>query len=178
MTRSKKVIRNLAIILGLCFLFVIRTPLYLTPLSAHEHSERGLHYGPSDVVHVEDFNGGKYFLAKYDQWYSCDSIQRTLGIFWRPGSGSLGAENDKTKAVAYDCSASDDNYVFYGIINDDRIKMIELTLEDGRILTQTQFYDNMFLIPWTIDNIKNTYFEKIKGYDASDKVIFESDRYN
>lgn len=178
MTRSKKVIRNLAIILGLCFLLVLRTPLYLTPLSAHEHSERGLHYGPSDVVHVEDFDGGKYILAKYDKWYSCNSVEKTLGFFWRPGDGSLGTVNEKTKAVAFSWSASDENSIAYGIINDDRIKTIELTLGDGHILTQTQFYDNMFLIPWTFNNTNNKYFEKIKGYDASNKVIFESDRYN
>ncbi|MCB8814614.1 hypothetical protein [Desulfosporosinus shakirovi] len=174
MSRSQKIVKNLVVFLGLCFLFITQTALYLTPLSAHEHSERSLHYGPSEVVHVEDFDGGKYILANYDKWYSCNSVERTLGFFWRTGGGSIGTENDKTKAVAFSWSASYEHFVAYGIINNARVKRIELTLSNGQVLTQTKFYDNMFLIPWT-DNTDNNYFGKLKGYDASNKVIFESE---
>ncbi|SDH49347.1 hypothetical protein [Desulfosporosinus hippei] len=174
MSRSQKIVRNLVIFLGLCLLFITQTALYLTPLSAHEHSERSLLYGPSEVVHVEDFDEGKYILAKYDRWYSCNSVERTLGLFWRSGGGSIGTENDKTKAVAFSWSASYEHCVAYGIINDDRVKRIELTLSNGQVLTQTKFYDRMFLILWT-DKNNNNYFEKLIGYDASDKVIFESE---
>lgn len=169
MSRSKRVLRNLLVLLGLCFLFVTQTVLYLTPLSAYEHSERSLHYGPSTIVHVEDYDGGKYILAKYDRWFSCNGVRRTLGLFWKPSNWSLGTENDKTKAVAFSWSASQEDFVVYGIINDERVKTLEVTLDDGQILTQTKFYDSMFLIPWTGDK----YLGKLRGYDAADQVIFE-----
>lgn len=169
MSRSKRILRNLVILLGLCFLFVSQTALYLTPLSAYEHSERSLHYGPSTIVHAEDFDGGKYILAKYDKWFSCNSVRRSLGLFWRSGNVSLGAENDKTQAVAFSGSESSEDSVAYGIINDDRVKTIEVTLDDGQILTQTKFYDSMFLIPWT----GGKYLKKLIGYDVADQIIFE-----
>lgn len=153
-------------------MFITQTALYFTPLSAYEHSERSLHYGPSTIVHVEDYDGGKYILAKFDRWFSCNGVRRTLGLFWKPGNWSLGTENDKAKAVAFSWSADYEDFVVYGIINDDRVKTIEVTLDDGQILTQTKFYDSLFLIPWT----GNKYCKKLKGYAAGGQVMFEAER--
>lgn len=175
MSRSKKIMRNIAILAGLFFLFLIRSGLYLSPLSAHEHSERSIHYGPSEVVHVEDFDGGKYILSKYDRWFSCDTVNRTLLFFWGFGDQASGFANDKTKAVVFSGGQSSENYKVYGIINDDRVKTIEIALGDGNVLTQSHFYDNLFLITWTTDNTADRNFKKLKGYDAVNKEIFESD---
>lgn len=110
-------------------------------------------------------------LAKYDRWFSCNGVRRTFGLFWKAGNWSFGNENDKTKAVVFSWSASREDYVVYGIINDERVKIIEVTLDDGQTLTQSKFYDGMFLISWT----GNKYCKKLKGYAAGDQVIFEAE---
>lgn len=85
MSRSKKVIRNIIILILLFFLFHQHLGLYLTPLAAHKSSERGINYGPSKVVYVEDYadnyDKGKYLLCKYDKWVSCNTVNRTLFFF-------------------------------------------------------------------------------------------------
>ena len=78
MDRFKKAIRNIIILIILCLLFFKSSELYLTPISAHEHSERSIHYGPSEVIHIEDWDGGKYILCKYDKWVSCNTVNRAL----------------------------------------------------------------------------------------------------
>ena len=173
MSRLNKVIRNILIIAGMLFLFFWRSGLYLSPLSAHEHSERSIHYGPSEVVHVEDFDGGKYILGKYDKWISCNTVNRELFFFWRFGNQPIGFENDKTKAVDFTWGGSYQNYKVYGIINDDKVKKIEITLDNGKVLTQTEFYDDLFLITWSSNVAENLNFIKIKGYDSGNNVLFE-----
>ena len=82
MTRKKKIIRNLIIIIIIYLLPINNTGLYLDPIKAHKDSERSSHYGPSEIVHIEDFPRGKYILGKYDRWFSCNTINKELGIFW------------------------------------------------------------------------------------------------
>lgn len=173
MSRPKKIIRNLLVLVILLLLFLNRSGLYFSPLSAHEHSERSIHYGPSEVVHVEDFDGGKrlYILSKYDKWVSCNTVNRSLFFFWRLGDQPIGFENDKTKPLDFTWSGSYQNYKVYGIINDNRVKKIGITLSDGEVLTQTNFYDGLFLVTWT----NNQEFKNIKGYDSNGQVIFESE---
>lgn len=171
MSRPKKIIRNLLIVAILLLLFLNRSGLYFSPLSAHEHSERSIHYGPSKVVHVENFDGGKYILSKYDKWVSCNTVNRSLVFFWRFGDQPIGFENDKTKPLDFTWSGSYQNYKVYGIINDNRVKKIGITLSDDEVLTQTNFYDGLFLVSWT----NNQEFKNIKGYDSNGQVIFESE---
>lgn len=173
MSRTKKVIRNIFILSVLFFLFLNRSGLYLTPLSAHEHSERSIHYGPSKVVHIEDFDGGKYILGKYDKWVSCNTVDRELFFFWGFGNQVTGFENDKTKAVDYTWSASRENYKLYGIINDDRVKEIQITFNNGQSLTQTEFYEDLFLFTWQAKENERLNFESIRTYDSEGNMIFE-----
>lgn len=177
MNRAKKIVRNLIIIAVLFFIFVKGLGLYLTPLSAHEHSERSIHYGPSEVVHIEDFDEGKYILAKYDKWVSCNTVNRTLFFLWRFGNQVTGFENDKTKVIDYTWSMSQNHSKLYGIINDDKIKKIQLTLGDGEIFTETEFYDDLFLFTWSSKNNESLTLESIKGYDSNDNIIFEEELY-
>lgn len=176
MSRFKKVMRNIIILAVLFLLFLWRSGFYLSPLSAHEHSERSIHYGPSEVVHVEDFEGGKYILGKYDKWVSCNTVNRELFFFWRFGNQPIGFENDKTKAVDYTWGGSDQDYKVYGIINDDKVKKIDITLGDGKIFTQTKFYNDLFLFTWRSNNDENWHVKNIKGYDSENNIIFEEDR--
>lgn len=177
--RLKKIIRNILILVLLLILFVLRSGFYLTPLSSHEHSERSIHYGPSKVVHIADFDKGKYILGKYDRWVSCNTVQRKLFFFWTIGDQPTGFENDKTKPFDFTWGTSEDTFKLYGIINDDRIKRIEVTLNKGTIITQTDFYDDLFLFTWKLDqgNHPDSYFKDIKGYDANNKVVFETNQY-
>ncbi|SHE75100.1 hypothetical protein SAMN02745784_01669 [Tissierella praeacuta DSM 18095] len=173
MNRLKKIIKNTIILVILFFIFLKSSGLYLIPLSAHKASERSAHYGPSEVVHIEDFDKGKYILCKYDRWFSCNTINKTLFFFWRIGNQVYGRESDLSKAVSYTWSMSGDYYKAYGIINDNRIKKIEVTLENGDILIQDGFYEDMFLVTWKSPNDSIIDFAGIRAYDEDSNIIFE-----
>ena len=175
MSRKKKVVRNIVILLILSII-TFTIGLYLTPIAAHEASERSMHYGPSKVVHIEDFDGGKYLLSKYDKWISCNTVKRTMFFFWTFGGNVTGVENDKNKPLDY-LWRMDAEYgtKLYGIINDDSINKVELHLKDGNVLSQTDFYDgDMFLFTWDSD-FTQMWVNRIKAYDALGNLIYEED---
>lgn len=182
MNRFRKIIRNIIILVILIIIYIWSRGLFLSPITAHEFSERSIHYGPSEVIHIEDFDKGKFLLCKYDKWVSCNTVKRELFFFWRYGNQPIGFENDKTKPVDYSWSISGDKnnfyYRVYGIINDDKVKKIELTLEDGEVFTQTEFYDNdLFLFTWKseVNKDKDKDHKSLKGYDADNNLIFEGE---
>lgn len=172
MSRIKKIIRNIFIIVILSFFIITRLGLHFTPLSAHESSERGANYGPSEVIHIEDFENGKYILGKYDKWISCDTVNQALLFFWRAGNQPVGFENDKTKKVSYSWSLSSYYFKAYGIVNDKDVKKIEITLSNGDILTQTDFYEDLFLLTCKAKEKGNIHFKAIRGYDADNNIVF------
>ncbi|WP_242831257.1 hypothetical protein [Desulfitobacterium dehalogenans] len=160
--------------------FILRSGLYLSPLSAHENSERSIHYGPSKVVHMEDFDKGKYILGKYDRWVSCNTVRKELLFFWSFGNNPIGFENDPTEIIDYtiDGFHDDDHYDFklYGIVNDPRIKKVEIILRDGKVLTQTEFYGDLFLITWrTNDYTSDWGLEEVRGYGEGDSILFRAE---
>ena len=176
MSRNKKILRNIVILAILIFIFFNISGFYLTPLSAHKNSERSIHYGPSEVIHIEDFDGGKYILCKYDKWVSCNTVNRVLFFFWRYGNQPIGFENDKTKALDYTWGMSQENYKLYGIINNDKVTKIQITLNNGKVFTETDFYEDLFLFTWKADNDDEAWwFNNIKGYDSNDNLIFEDE---
>ncbi len=179
MSRRNKVLRNLLILAVLIPLAVSRSGLYLSPLSAHRSSERSIHYGPSTVVHVQDFDQGRYYLCKYDKWISCDTIRRAFLFFWRFGNQVTGVENDPEKPVCWTWDSRDTHCKAYGILHDNQVKKIELTLDDGSVLTQSDFYDDMFLLTWADEKRKGErnphgrQVRDIKGYDSGGLVVYE-----
>ena len=175
MIKGRTVFRNLVIIVFLGLLLINRSGLYLTPLGAHESSERSIHYGPSEVVHVENFKGGKYILAKYDKWISCNTVKKELFFFWRFGSQVTGVENDTSKGITHNWGMSDNRSKVYGIINDKRIKRVEITLTNNESFEETKFYDDMFLFTWDYDKREEYYLKEIKGYDSNNKVVFQDE---
>lgn len=180
MSRSKKIIRNMILMIVLGAVFILRSGLYLSPLSAHENSERSIHYGPSKVVHMEDFDKGKYILGKYDRWVSCNTVKKELFFLWGFGNNPTGFENDPAKAIDYtmDGSFDEDHYDFklYGIANDPRIKKVEIILRDGRILTQTEFYEDLFLFTWQTDeDAPNGGLKEVRGYGEGDSILFRAE---
>lgn len=150
---------------------MLRAGLYWSPISAHEHSERSIHYGPSKIIHVEDFEKGKYILGRYDRWISCNTINQIGFFFWRFGSQVTGFENDPTKPLDYTWDMSKSYYKLYGIIQDDRIKSIEITLKNGVVLAQNEFYEDMFLLTWKSMEDDGWDFQKIVGYDLDRNVV-------
>ncbi len=178
MSRTKKIVRNMCIIIILLIFIVTRSGLYFTPLSAYESSERGIHYGPSEVVHIENFKNGKYILGKYDKWVSCNTVNKKWLFFWWAAGQPAGFENDKSKKVSYTWSSSYNEYNdfrAYGIVNDTDIKKIEVLLSNGEVLTQTEFYEDLFLLKWNSDEKENIYFKGIRGYDSNGNIVFEDE---
>lgn len=173
MIKGKKIIRNIVILVILAVFLFKMSGLYLTPLSAHESSERSMHYGPSEVLHTEDFGGGKYILCKYDKWVSCNTVKRKMFFFWKFGNQPIGFENDKNKAIDFSWGITQGRHKCYGIINDNQIKRVQATLESGRVFEITEFYDDLFLFTWETDTEADDHLVNMKGYDAGGTIIFE-----
>lgn len=172
MNRKQKIIRNTIILIGFSFLLFTRSYLYLDPMTAFRSSERSNHYGPSEVVYMESFPGGKYIVGRYEQWISQFEINRVFGIFWRIGNGHTGIEIKENQPLTYVLSQSDYGFRVYGIITDSKIAKIEVYTLDGSILTQSDFHEGLFILSWEED----AEFRKIMAYDASGAVIFEEER--
>lgn len=177
MSRTKKIIRNIVVLAILFLVFLQLSGLHLTPLAAHENSERTLHYGPSQVVHIEDFDKGKYILGKYDRWVSCNTVKRELFFFWGYGNNPIGFENIPNEAIAYTIDGSHDkdhyDYKLYGIVNDPKVKKVEVILGDGTVLTQNEFYENLFLFTWETEDYDMNWAEtEVRGYDEDNELIF------
>lgn len=175
MSNSKKLIRNIIILAAMLFAFFWGSNLYLTPLAAHKHSERGIHYGPSEVVHIEDFEKGKYLLCKYDNWISCNTVKMQFFFLWGFGDQPIGIENKKDQKLTYTWQMSDQYYVLYGVINDSSVKKVKITYVNGETKLQSDFYDNMFLFTWKDPKNDNNYVTKIQGYDINGNVIYDND---
>lgn len=150
------------------------TGYYLSPLSAHLQQERSSHYGPSEVKYTENYDKGKYYLCSYDRWISCDTVKRKYFFLWKFGERTI-FEYDKSKIVDYSWFASSKNSIVYGIVNDNKVKKIEVIRKDGKIFTQTKFYDNLFLFHWTSRNVGDIYYVRIKAYDSKNKLIYQKD---
>lgn len=73
-------------------------------------------------------------------------------------------ENDINKPINISQGLSGDNY--YGIVNDEKINKIEILLDNGKVLTETEFYDNMFIFLDSRPNDKFPYLVNVKGYDS------------
>lgn len=172
MNRKKKIARNIIVLLVLLVIRFASSYIYLTPMAAYKASERGLHYGPSQIIHVEDFKDRKLILGKYDRWISCNTVKKSIFFFWQYGGSQLGPEIDSSEPLNYTWSYSIPLFKSYGIINDDRISRVEVTIQDGTILSTTEFHDNMFLI--AIEEV--TDFQNIKAYDDQGNILYEEGR--
>jgi len=172
MNRKKKLLRNILFIVIFASFILLTGMFYINPAAAHRGSERSVHYGPSEIVHVEDFPGGKYFLGKYNQWISCNIINRTMGIFWSSGGDVTGSEIKYDNPLFYVSQFSQPNARAFGILHDQSIDKVEVHLTDGTILTQKDFYEDMFLLTWK----NEAEFHKIVAYDHIGSVIFQEER--
>jgi hypothetical protein len=173
MSRNKKLIRNLVLIVLLIILYMNRTGLYFSPITAHERSERDLHYGPSEIIHVEDFDGDRYLLCQYDKWISCNVVKRRFFVFWSHGMNPVGFENDTYQKIDYSWRGWEDYSIFWGSINDKDITKIELDLRDGSTMTETEFYDGLFVFSWKPEKLQIPAFTEVRGYNTEGELVFE-----
>lgn len=179
MSKIQKIIRNLVILSIFLFVFMRVFTLSFSPLTAFEITERSLHYGPSEIVHMEEYDGGKLILGKYDKWVSCTPVEREFLFFWRVKNLSLGLEKDESQVINYNYGRVDETYYFHGIINDEDIDKIEVTLGNGEVYSETEFHEDLFLltIESEYENSSRLDFREIKSYDAHGNVIFEYKLY-
>lgn len=175
MNRKRKIVRNLVILAGLLLLLNYIGVLYFSPTAAHEASERTIHYGPSTVVHTEEFDEGKYFLCKYDKWISCNTVNRYLIFYWQIGSQATGFENDKSEIIDFIGSMRGGNSKIYGSINDNRVQKIQIAMFDGTILEETEFYDGLFLITWDDSLPEDILGHYIKAYDENGQLLYQKE---
>jgi hypothetical protein len=175
MTRSKKIMRNIIILLGLWILFMMMGGVYFDPMQAHEQSERSVHYGPSTVVGIVEHNGDKHMLCRYDNMVSCDTVKRFCYFFWEHGRSPIGFENDGSKSLKYTWSYANHEYKVYGVINDNRISKVKVIAYKGKVYSQMKFYDGIFAIFWNGDGDYNQGLQKITAYDDDGKVLFSEE---
>lgn len=176
MSKGKKIIRNIGIILILLYMSIVSMGLYFDPMKAHESSERSIHYGPSKVVHVEDLPDRKLILGKYDKWVSCNTVNKSMYFLWRIGSQAIGFENKKEDPIEIGLGSSGDFNRVYGIRNDKDIAKIVLTLGNGEEYTQTEFYEDVFLILYKEYEGQERIFSRIDTYDSKDNLIYSKTR--
>lgn len=176
MNRQRKIVRNLVILAGLLFILNRIGFLYFSPVAAHEASERTIHYGPSTIVHTEEFDKGLYLLCRYDKWVSCNSANRYLIFFWQFGGQVTGFENDKAEVIDFSGSMSHGSSKVYGSINDDRVREIRLSLLDGTEMVETEFHDGLFLMTWD-ESISEVAWghNNIKAYDENGQLLYQGE---
>ncbi|MDF2512716.1 MAG: hypothetical protein K0S04_2582 [Herbinix sp.] len=175
MSRSKKLIRNIFIIILLSLFLIAWLGLSFTPLSVYKKVERGNHFGPSQIVHIEDYKNNKFILGRYDRWVSCSNVRRALLFFWAAESVPITIENDNNKALCYTWSNYNPMFKVHGVINDEKIKKVEVTLSNGDIISQTEFYDDLFLLIYDTKIKGDIYFDSIRAYDGESNIVFESE---
>lgn len=181
MSRLKKIVRNIILLFIMSVIFIRMFSLSLNPIKAHEHSERSIHYGPSEIVKIVDYKDKKFILCKYDKWISVDTVNRVLGVFWRFGNQVTGIENDTSKPLCYSWIYHDNITKIYGIINDKSISkvVIELQYDDGQTvqMEETTFYDDMFLfLIDSKDTKKDFSLVSLKAYNKSGEEVFADNR--
>lgn len=156
-----------------------------TPEKAHQLSEQGFHYGPSNVVRKVTVPFDKdqvIFLGTYKDWFSADTVQKKRGG-WFPGGGVAGNKIDRSKGFSYSWegvnsrSSSFMTYKIFGYVTDDKITRIELTMKEKdkdnlTTIAQDIKSDRMFLFIFKGD-FKGNPMRSLRGLDQAGKVRYE-----
>ncbi|MBB6452512.1 hypothetical protein HNQ94_000957 [Salirhabdus euzebyi] len=164
---------------------------HLSPLEAHQQSERTFYYGPSEVVEEVEIGDARIYLGTYKNWFSANMVLKHKGIFWAPGSGVGGHEINKSKDLSYSWSGSSidkDTMLmrFYGIVTNPEIVDVELDLVEATLNSDSYQKDQintlsfhlknhrMFLFHWNMQ--ENNYRQvAIRGLDENGEVVYEEE---
>ncbi|RSK27545.1 DUF5044 domain-containing protein [Bacillus sp. HMF5848] len=155
---------------------------HLSPLAAHEQSERTYHYGPSNIVESIDVGDVRLYMGTYKEWFSVNSVEKHAGVFWRPGSHVGGTEIDKNQAISYSWSGSTINddlmlMKIYGVVTNPNIVEVQLDVMEGSgNPVQTLSYPlkdhRMFLFYW--NELENPYkWLFLRGVDKTGNTVYE-----
>ncbi len=173
MNRAIRTVRNIVIIGVLFTCFLALEGLRLTPIQAHIVSEKGIHYGPSEIVKVFDHGSYQHLLCKYDKWISCNTVNKHLLFLWSPGSQPIGFENDKNKDIDFSWNVSKGVDLVYGGVNNPHITKIELHIDETNTLIQNSLYDGLFYFSW---EGKDHHWQDLKiiGYNSNNEKVYET----
>ncbi|WP_164669782.1 DUF5044 domain-containing protein [Virgibacillus doumboii] len=174
--------------------FVVKDSAYinyyhLSPVEAHEQSERTYHYGPSEIVEDIDLGDAHIYLAKYKDWFSANTVNRHAGIFWSPGSSVAGRKIKQNQDISHSWSGTASNedemrMKFYGIVTNPNITEVELDVvedydrmqkvneDDIQTYSKELKEHRMFLFHWIGENHDYKWIE-IRGLDENGKVVYE-----
>ncbi|WP_223701211.1 hypothetical protein [Sutcliffiella deserti] len=149
----------------------------LSPLAAHEKSERTFHYGPSEVEEEIDLEKVRVYLGHYKGWFSANTVIRHNMLFWAPGSQVGGQEIEEDEDISYSWSGSSitkDTYLtmFYGIVSNPEIKEVILEMHNEEPLTYPLKDHQMFIFHWYEEDFRQDWVS-LQGMDADGKVVYE-----
>ncbi|MUK88577.1 DUF5044 domain-containing protein [Ornithinibacillus sp. L9] len=192
---SKKIqaVLEWALALVLIF-FVVKDSSYLnyyhlSPIKAHEQSERTFYYGPSEIIEEFDFGDIRIYLAKYKDWFSANTVTKYAGVFWQPGSHVNGFKIEEEEDISYTWSSSKINeelmlMKYYGIVTNPKIDKVELDVTVGYVwdeevpeddietLSESLDDHRMFLFHWN-ENEDNYLALALRGLDEKGNIIYE-----
>lgn len=149
----------------------------LSPLKEHEKAEKSLYYGPSKIIKTIDLGNEKFYLCRYKDWFSMDSVKKGM-FFWHTSDIAMGVPIDYSKQVSYTHSGSgiNDNeirYEFFGYVNDPKLTTISLTEKDGKNIANYNLDENRMFFITCNDNSKDSKIANLKGTDKEGKIIYE-----
>ena len=190
MSRKRKTIITIIIVIVLGFLFMKLGDYHFTPSAVATANEYGLHYGPSEKVLLEYENkdGDVLVIGKVNERaISVIPAKRSFGILWRlMGGGVTGMmpmRYDEDHIVAgYDRKFE----LIYGITDIEEAKKVECSLEyknndmeDFEVIYGLEMEvneDGFFYLPKErVDEESWYYVIHMKVYDENGDFIFEQD---
>ena len=189
MKRKRQIVIQLVIIVVLGLILFDRSRLYRTPVEFLRANEKGLHYGPSDKILLQEeyTNGDLLVIGKIgEDALSIGEGKRKMFFFWgMPGGGFTGYRpigEDKEVVVEY----LERFNAVVGLTNNKNIKEIEFDLFHNRDYVATEsakVNDEGFFVAYLDDGYIEKYKEKenfvwlypleVKGFDSNGKLIYE-----
>ena len=189
MKRKRQIVIQLVIIAVLGLILFDRSRLYRTPVEFLRANEKGLHYGPSDKILLEEeySNGDLLVIGKIgDDALSIGEGKKKLFFFWgMPGGGFTGyrpISDDKQVVAEY----LERFHAVVGLTNNKDIKEVEFKLFVGREHVATELAkvdEDGFFMVYLDDGLVEKYREddnfvwfyplELKGFDSEGKLIYE-----
>ena len=189
MKRKRQILIQIVLIAVFGFILFDRSNLYRTPQEFLRANEKGLHYGPSDKILLEEeySNGELLVIGKIgDDALSIGEGKRKLFFFWgMPGGGFTGyrpISEDRAVVAEY----LERFHVVVGLTNNKDIKEVEFKLFVGRDHAATEraeVDEDGFFMARLDDGLVEKYREddnfvwfyplELKGFDKGGRLIYE-----
>jgi len=187
--RKRQILIQIVLIIFFGLVLFDRSRLYRTPEQFLRANEKGLHYGPSDKILVEEeySNGDLLVIGKIgDDALSIGEGKRKMFFFWgMPGGGFTGyrpISEDKDVMAEY----LERFHAVAGLTDNKDIKEVEFKLYCGRDHAATEraeVDDEGFFMIYLDDGLIEKYREddnfvwfyplEIKGFDKDGNMIYE-----